>query len=251
MDTQIEQLNLSSITKFALAYAGITTVSELKEYNYISLANVLPRNCSLNPIMKELNTYCYIFPPENEIPISSIPMSKRLYNILDRNNILYISQLTHYAREEIMQFRNLGSTTLIELDALCQKYHVKINSLSIVKESLQQFNFPSKLYIYLFRNNIHHINDFNDKTVYDLYCICNKDYLLTMKTYRILRKHGNTPKSWHDKFLFEITSEPKSITLFKKNKLTTLSQFSNLTEADKKRITPALLKDILNYQHKS
>ena len=36
MDTQIEQLNLSSITKFALAYAGITTVSELKEYNYIS-----------------------------------------------------------------------------------------------------------------------------------------------------------------------------------------------------------------------
>ena len=24
-----------------------------------------------------------------------------------------------------------------------------------------------------------------------------------------------------------------------------------LTEADKKRITPALLKDILNYQHKS
>ena len=27
--------------------------------------------------------------------------------------------------------------------------------------------------------------------------------------------------------------------------------FSNLTEADKKRITPALLKDILNYQHKS
>ena len=35
MDTQIEQLNLSSITKFALAYAGITTVSELKEYNYI------------------------------------------------------------------------------------------------------------------------------------------------------------------------------------------------------------------------
>ena len=29
MDTQIEQLNLSSITKFALAYAGITTVSEL------------------------------------------------------------------------------------------------------------------------------------------------------------------------------------------------------------------------------
>lgn len=149
MDTQIEQLNLSSITKFALAYAGITTVSELKEYNYISLANVLPRNCSLNPIMKELNTYGYIFSPENEIPISSIPMSKRLYNILDRNNILYISQLTHYAREEIMQFRNLGSTTLIELDALCQKYHVKINSLSIVKESLQQFNFPSKLYIYL------------------------------------------------------------------------------------------------------
>ena len=47
MDTQIEQLNLSSITKFALTYAGITTVSELKEYNYISLANVLPRNCSL------------------------------------------------------------------------------------------------------------------------------------------------------------------------------------------------------------
>ena len=141
MDTQIEQLNLSSITKFALAYAGITTVSELKEYNYISLANVLPRNCSLNPIMKELNTYGYIFPPENEIPISSIPMSKRLYNILDRNNILYISQLTHYAREEIMQFRNLGSTTLIELDALCQKYHVKINSLSIVKESLNNLIF--------------------------------------------------------------------------------------------------------------
>ena len=166
MDTQIEQLNLSSITKFALAYAGITTVSELKEYNYISLANVLPRNCSLNPIMKELNTYGYIFPPENEIPISSIPMSKRLYNILDRNNILYISQLTHYAREEIMQFRNLGSTTVIERDALCQKYHVRVYSLSIVKHSLQQFNFPAKISMPLLTNSMYLINDLSEQTVY-------------------------------------------------------------------------------------
>ena len=62
MDTQIEQLNLSSITKFALAYAGITTVSELKEYNYISLANVLPLSFLIRRIFLPINiSSCFIF----------------------------------------------------------------------------------------------------------------------------------------------------------------------------------------------
>ena len=62
MDTQIEQLNLSSITKFALAYAGITTVSELKEYNYISLANFIPFSFLIRRIFLPINiSSCFIF----------------------------------------------------------------------------------------------------------------------------------------------------------------------------------------------
>ena len=57
-----EQLNLSSITKFALTYAGITTVSELKEYNYISLANVLPLSFLIRRIFLPINiSSCFIF----------------------------------------------------------------------------------------------------------------------------------------------------------------------------------------------
>ena len=43
------------------------------------------------------------------------------------------------------------------------------------------------------------------KTVYDLYCVCNKDYLLTMKNIPYIKKAcGNTPKSWHDKFYLKL-----------------------------------------------
>ena len=63
MDTQIEQLNLSSITKFALAYAGITTVSELKEYNYAN--NRLLSTLKRNRIMKTNYEIRYAAHPED------------------------------------------------------------------------------------------------------------------------------------------------------------------------------------------
>ena len=63
MDTQIEQLNLSSITKFALAYAGITTVSELKEYNYAN--NRFVSTLKRNRIMKTNYEIRYAAHPED------------------------------------------------------------------------------------------------------------------------------------------------------------------------------------------
>jgi len=70
--------------------------------------NKCPKGCNALAIVNALNSLGYLYPPENEISVSDILMSKRLQNVLVYNNILYLSQLSIHSREEILGFRNMG-----------------------------------------------------------------------------------------------------------------------------------------------
>ena len=122
METYIKDLKLSEGVKTALSWTlQITKVSELEGLNYLTFANKCPKGCNATAIANELNALGYLYPPENEISVNDIPMSKRLQNVLVYNNILYLSQLSIHPREEILKFRNLGEGTMPELDSICQK----------------------------------------------------------------------------------------------------------------------------------
>lgn len=248
METYIKDLKLSPEVKTALSWClRITKVSDLEGLNYLTFANKCPKNYNVLAIADELNALGYLYPPENEISVNDISMSKRLQNVLIRNNILYLSQLSLHPREEILKFRNMGESTMPELDSICQKYGIQIHSLASVKEAFDSCHFPAMLHIILFQNNIFCMDDFKHKTAHDLYAICQCDYALTMKTYYTLKKNGVMFEDWEDKYLFEILPKKKTSLIWQEYEISTVSQFSDYNEEQLKEMTslsPKLLDAI-------
>lgn len=221
---KIQDLDISADSKSALKSIGLTMVSELTGQNYITLINKFPKNYNIEPLIDELNTLGYLLPPSNEISIYDVPMSKRLQNALIRNGVMYLSQLSSYSKEDILHFRNLGEKTIIELEQICQEYNIEIQSMLSIKEYFDKYQFPSKIYPMLFQNNISCIDDFKHMTANDLYLICQEDYCLTMQTYFILTENGIMFDNWQDKYIFEILPEKQTAYLWKKHKISMLSQ---------------------------
>ncbi len=224
METYINKLSLSSEIKLALRNIHITKVSDLDGLNYLTLAEKFPKGYNVTAIANELNSLGYLYPPENEISVYDISMSKRLQNALIQNNILYLSQLSKRPREKILNFRNLGKSTMPELDSICQKYGIQIRSLASIKEAFDSCHFPATLHTIFFQNNIFCMDDFKHKTAHDLYAICQRDYALTMKTYYTLKKNGVMFEDWEDKYLFEILPKKKSSLIWQKYEISTVSQ---------------------------
>ena len=227
---KIQDLNISSDSKSALKSIGLTMVSELTGQNYITLINKFPKNYNIEPLIDELNALGYLLPPNNEISIYDVPMSKRLQNALIRNGVMYLSQLSSYSKEDILHFRNLGEKTILELEQICQKYCIEIRSMLSIREYFDKYQFPSKIYPMLFQNNISCIDDFKHMTANNLYLICQKDYNLTMQTYFILKENRFIFDEWQDKFIFEILPKKNAALLWKKHKICMLSQMPDCNE---------------------
>lgn len=225
METYIKDLILSSETKTALSWhLHITKVSELEGLNYLTFANKCPKYCNALAIADELNALGYLYPPENEIFVNDIPMSKRLQNVLMRNNILYLSQLSMYPREEILKFRNMGAGTMPELDSICQNHGIQICSLASIRQAFDNCHFPARIHNLFFQNKIFSTDDFKHRAAHDLYVICQRDYALTMKTYYTLKKNGVIFEDWEDKYLFEILPKAKSSLIWQNYNIATVSQ---------------------------
>ena len=221
---KIQDLNISAASKSALKSIGLTMVSELAGQNYITLINKFPKNFNIEPLIDELNALGYLLPPSNEISIYDVPMSKRLQNALVRNGVMYLSQLASYPKEDILHFRNLGEKTILELEQICQEYNIELRSILSIKENFDKYQLPSKIYPMLFRNNISCLDDFRHMTANDLYRTCQEDYSLTMQSYYILKENGIVFDDWQDKYIFEILPEKKAAMLWKKHKISLLSQ---------------------------
>lgn len=227
---KIQDLNISAASKSALISIGLITVSQLEGHNYITLINRFPKNFNIEPLIHELNSLGYLLPPLNETSIYDIPMSKRLQNSLLRNGVMYLSQLSSYPKEEILHFRNLGEKTAIELEQICQTYNIVIRSMLPIKEYFDKYQLPQKIYPLLFQNNISCLDDFIHITAHDLYLICQEDYSLTMQTYFILKENGIVFDDWQDKFIFEILPQKNATLLWKKHKISMLSQMPDCNE---------------------
>ncbi len=232
---KIQVLNISAASKSALKSIGLIMVSELAGQNYITLVNKSPKNFNIEPLINELNPLGYLLPPSNEISVYDVPMSKCLQNALIRNGVMYLSQLSSYPKEEILHFRNLGEKTVIELEQICQEYNIEIRSILSIKEYFDKYQFPSKIYPILFQKNISCLDDFKHITAHNLYPICKEDYCLTMQTYYILTDNGIIFDNWQDKYIFEILPEKNAALLWKKHKISMLSQMPACNECTLKQ----------------
>ena len=77
MKNDIQELYDSIQIKKAMQDLHITKVSELKEYNCVSLANKLRTGYNKLMIIRKLNDLGYLSSTENVISIHDIPMSKK------------------------------------------------------------------------------------------------------------------------------------------------------------------------------
>ncbi len=151
MKNDIQEHYDSIQIKKAMQDLHITKVSELKEYNCVTLANKLRTGYNKLMIIGKLQDLGYLPSTENVISIYDIPISRKMRNIFLRNGIVYLSQLSAYPREEILQFRNVGKNAMSEIDNLCEKYGIEIRSLSPIKEAFSEFQFHKKIYPLFFR----------------------------------------------------------------------------------------------------
>lgn len=244
IDMKIEELNISAGAKSALISIGFTEVSELTGQNYITLKDKFPSYYDLEPIIKEFNSIGYLSPPSTEVCVRDIPMTGMLRNTLIRNGVLYLSQLSVYAKEDILRFKRMGEKSFMELEQLCKEYGIEIRTLLSIKESFGQCELPGKIYSLFFENHIFCPDDFNHMTAYDLFELCLEDYPLTMRTYNILSKNGFIFEEWQDKYIFEFLSAPKASLIWRTFGISMLSQIPYGSENQLKKIpsTPNVLK---------
>ena len=81
MKTDIQEHYDSIQFKKALQELHITKISELKEYNCLTLANKLPKRYNKVMIIRKLNDLGYQPSAENAISIYDIPISRKMRNI--------------------------------------------------------------------------------------------------------------------------------------------------------------------------
>lgn len=233
MDLRIDDLKISDNTKNILQELGFTMVSDLEGHDYISLTQNFPlKRHRVYFIIQELNDVGYLLPPDNAVSINDVPMSKRLFHILERNYILYLSQLTLHSKEELACLRNLGKQTMIELEEICRTHGIELHSVQSIKENLAHYNLPftSRHYSELYKYNIASIDDFNKITTHDLYIICQQYYNDTMKIYYILKENGVVFQAWKDQYLFELLSEKIAQTLNRRYQIDTISKLRSCSE---------------------
>ena len=247
MDLQINDLKISYHAKNILHELGFTMVSDLEGQNYISLIQKFPFKLHhIYSIIQELNDAGYLLPLDNAVSIYDVSMSKRLFHILERNYFLYLSQLTLCSKEELASWRNLGEQTMIELEELCQAYHIELHSVQSIKESLAQYHLPftSRHYETLYKYNLASIDDFNKITTHDLHIICQQYYYDTMKAYYILKDNGVVFQEWEDQYLFELLSGKIAQKISRKYRIDTIAELRSCSEEYIESMPSAILSSV-------
>lgn len=250
MNLHIDDLKISDRTKNILHELGFTMISDLEGHDYISLIQKFPfQRHYVYSIIQELNNAGYLLPPENAISIYDVPMSQRLLHILERNYILYLSQLSLCSKEEHARMRNLGEQTMMEMEELCKAHGIELRSIQSIKENLAPYDlhFRSIHFEGLYKYKISTFDELNKLTTQHLHMICQQDYNDTMKMYFVLKDKGINFQAWEDQYLFEILSRKVAKTLDRRYRIYTVSQLCSCAKIFIDSMPPSLLPSVKKY----
>lgn len=110
-----------------------------------------------------------------------IEMSSRLRNILQRNEIMSLNDLTEYPKEHFIKFRNMGQATLQELYTLCDEQGIVLRSVEDLNDKENGVKFDDFLCIDAFRMGIKSKDDLKKLSLEELEQMCPKDKRLFVR----------------------------------------------------------------------
>lgn len=91
---------------------------------------------------------------KNYIAVESLPISKRLCNVLTRNGVSYLEQLENYPEEKLLRFRNMGKSSLLELKKIVNQYGIRIYSRKDLEDEEHEIYFMPTEYEKIFQVGI-------------------------------------------------------------------------------------------------
>lgn len=230
---------ISRETYNTLVEAEITDLSELSEgtVDKICKDKKIDRDCLIDAL-DELMKKGFIPIPDNEVPLCNTGLSVKVSNILKRKKILYLSRLARYSKEDILQFRDLGKKSYEELETVCSRFGITIESNAKYREFARSLGLPPSYAGCFFDNRVTSIEYFRNKTAADLYEICGSEYSKTMRLYYLLVERGiavERPDS-EKIFIFEILPSSQAFKALKKGRIKTTADAAFFAEAELLRI---------------
>lgn len=234
-----QNIEISRETYNTLVKAEITDLSELSEKTVDNICKdkKINRDCLIDAL-DELMKKGFIPIPDNEVPLCNAGLSVKVSNILKRKKILYLSLLTRYSKEDILQFRDLGKKSYEELETVCSRFGITIESNAKYREFARSLGLPPSYAGCFFDNRVTSIDYFRNKTAADLYEICGGKYSKAMRLYYLLVERGITVERPDSKkiFIFEILPSSQALKALKKGRIKTIADAAFFAEAELLRI---------------
>lgn len=117
---------------------------------------------------------------------TTLDISSRLRNVLTRNGVIDLLQITKYTKEDILRFRNMGVGTYKELEMLCNAYNIKIWTRELMIEAFRPYRFSPEVYNNMFQKNIISVQDFAGMSLEDIEEIAEKKKHTVQKICKVL-----------------------------------------------------------------
>lgn len=155
-------------TRWLLREIGVEDISEVEGMSVSEFMDKYSHMHFSNICLDRLLERGTIHVPEGELLVNELPITTRLKNILLRNDVYVLSDISKYCREEIVRFRNLGDATMKELEALCEKEKIHFISLKEIEDRMLGMKFTERQLFKMFRLHIFYPEDFLKVTDADI-----------------------------------------------------------------------------------
>lgn len=155
-------------TRWLLREIGVEDISEVEGMSVSEFMDKYSHMHFSNICLDRLLERGTIHVPEGELLVNELPITTRLKNILLRNDVYVLSDISKYCREEIVRFRNLGDATMKELEALCEKEKIHFISLKEIEDRMLGMKFTERQLFKMFHLHIFYPEDFLKVTDADI-----------------------------------------------------------------------------------
>lgn len=139
---------------------GVKNISEVEGLSVSEFVEKYSRKHFSNLCLDKLLEIGAIYVPDGKKLVYDLPITKRLKNILLRNDVYVLADLAKYSREDILRFRNLGEATMKELEEMCLNEGVQITSINEIAERMPGVRFTYLQLIKMFHMHIWYPEDF-------------------------------------------------------------------------------------------
>lgn len=155
-------------TRWLLREIGVEDISEVEGMSVSEFMDKYSHMHFSNICLDRLLERGTIHVPDGELLVNELPITTRLKNILLRNDVYVLSDISKYCREEIVRFRNLGDATMKELEALCEKEKIHFISLKEIEDRMLGMKFTERQLFKMFHLHIFYPEDFLKVTDADI-----------------------------------------------------------------------------------